>query len=682
MTPPATSPIPFDLGELPEVEKTPKAQRNFTSPIPHEDNSRLPALDRTTTLPSPPDVSSTTPDPSSSLSDYPAPSTSDSSSTSSRYSAAGFPGPQGSIVLQQLEEQLSRSSRSPMWAAAIDDPPRKLILSSPVLQVVNSNTVKDRFLFLFNDILIIAKPVLHDDDVVTDRPIPFPERRFIVKSVVQLQHLRVASDRNEPSKRTSGIRAPPRNPIIRTFVHNFSKDPDYAISALFSKSGTPDDPILLGQLLFRTTEIDRVQLGSYLSQRTSKLVLKSYLDSFGFVHLRVDRALRVALEYLLDAFASRWYEANARFIAYDKDLAIRLVRGLNQLNDLLHGGLASEPGLLGTPRRNITSRDFIDAFRRCDPKCLVSDELLEDIYQSIRLERLCHARNTQATGTADIIITNKRPLPPRLTYKVTSEPVSFRIPQPDPQFCIHLYGQDLIIDPPVLTFEKSSEARFRVTGTSLGPKTIIMHRSGPNALKYAGLPLALRITIERAFMRHTFQVAFVNHCGNKRRYMFSVDDALIRHQWTEILIGQAACSGPARVMEAAIERLTDPRINGFTHLGVEHSPPNSVQRSASIPPLHVRSKSRSKVYHRTKAGKNESDITMNGRPQDQDSFDNVNGTKTSSPGSSDQQPPSVQSDSPTWNGRDLEMQCLQNSSIALVLSFLQVGSPEHGLRSS
>ncbi|KAJ8077335.1 hypothetical protein PM082_001765 [Marasmius tenuissimus] len=738
MTPPTTSPIPFAHREIPEVDKTPtKPHRNMAHPIQTETSHPF-ILSPTSSLPSPPDPTSTTPDLSSSLSDYPAPSTSDSSSTnSSRYSGEGYLGPQGSVVLQKLEEQLSRSSRSPMWATAIDDPPRKLILASPVLQVVNSNTVKDRFLFLFSDILVIAKPVLQDDDVVMDRIAPSADRRFTIKSVVQLQHLRVAPDRTELSNRASGIRPPPRNPIIRTFVLNFSKNPDFAISTLFSKSGMSDDPVLLGQLLFRTTEIDRVQLGSYLAQRTSKLVLKSYLDSFGFVHLRVDRALRVflmslhvpsqsfhhhsALEYMLDAFASRWYEANARFIAYDKDLAIRLVRGLNQLNDLLHGGLASEPGLPDSPRRNISSRDFIDAFRRCDMKCLVSDELLEEIYDSIRGERLCHARNTQATASADIMITNKRPLPPVLTYKVTSEPVSFRIPQPDPHFRINLFGQDLIIDPPVLTFEKSSEARFRVTGTSLGPKTIIMCRSGQNALKYGGLPLALRITIERAFMRHTFQLAFVNHCGEKRRYMFSVDDPIIRHKWAvdlrqhidnaqssattsssspgpskfyraaetvafkvlqETLIGRAASSSPTTLVEAAMQRLTNNGVNGSPRLGLEYSPSNSAQRGArAAAPLHIRSKSRSKVYHRSKAGKNESDIVMNGL-ENQDSYDNINGTKSSSPGSSTQPPTSAPSDSPTWSGRELEMQCLQNSSIALVLSFLQVGSPEHGVRSS
>uniref|UniRef100_A0A0W0FH86 SEC7 domain-containing protein n=1 Tax=Moniliophthora roreri TaxID=221103 RepID=A0A0W0FH86_MONRR len=730
MTPPANSPVPHLREGLPEVEKTPKAQR-VMSPIAHDDGSRLPQDQKSPSLPSPPEpVSSTTPDPSSSLSDYPAHSTSDSSSTtSSRYSTGGFSGPIGPVVLQQLDEQLpSLYIQSPAWTSAIDTPERKLVLSSPVLQVVNANTVKDRFLFLFSDILVIAKPVIKDEDAVFDKPTP--ERNFTVKSVIQLRNLRLDGDRNVSQNRSSGLTAVARNPILRAFVHQFAKDPDHAISTLFSKTGISDDPVFLGQLVFNTIELDRAQLGTYLSQRTSKLVLKSYLDSFGFVGLRVDRALRAflislhvpsrsvnnhsALEYLLDAFASRWYEANARFIAYDKDLAIRLVRGLNQLNDLLHGGLASEPGKTGLPRRNITARDFTDAFRRCDPKYTVSDELLEDIYQSIREERLSHARDAQATETTDTIITIKRPLPPRLTYKVQSEPIVLRIPQQDPHLQIHLYGQDLVIDPPVLTFTKSSEAAFRVTGTSLGPKTIIIRRSGPNALIYSGLPPAQRITIERAFMRNTFQVAFMNHTGTKRRYMFSVDDPLVRHQWLvslrrqidiaassvpiplssaapgaqrlnraieiiafkvlqETLIGQEACApGPARVMEEAIQRLNT-SFNGSPRLGSDRSPSRGQANGSRIAaPLHIRSKSRSKVYHRSKAGRNEMDIGMN-RLDAQDSLDTMNGTKSgSSPGSSNQQT-STHSDSPTWSGQDLVMHCLQNSSIPLILSYLQAG---------
>jgi hypothetical protein len=113
-------------------------------------------------------------------------------------------------------------------------------------------------------------------------------------------------------------------------------------------------------------------------------------------------------------------------------------------------------------------------------------------------------------NSQEIPITIKRPLPSRLTYKAQSEPIVFRLPQQDPHFTIELYGQDLIFDPPILQFSRSSEASFRVTGASLGLKTMTMCRSGPNAIKYSGLPLSHSIVVERAFMKNTFQIAFVN----------------------------------------------------------------------------------------------------------------------------------------------------------------------------
>ncbi|KAF5370689.1 hypothetical protein D9758_002002 [Tetrapyrgos nigripes] len=690
-TPPAMGAGSTRRFDLSDNERTPKASRVGSIPlksVPSSDSgSQFPASDTINAIPSPPDVvSSTTPDPSSSLSDYPGHTTSDSSSSiSSRYSLE-HPGPQGSVVLQRLEENLVRGSRSPMWASAIEDPPRKVILSSPVLQVANVNTVKDRFLFLFSDIFVIAKPVTQDD--------PTPERKFIVKSVVMLQHLRLSADRSDavPTPVTSSN----RSPLIRSFVHQFGKDPDQAISIMFSKAGVNDDPVLLGQLLFRTVDLDRTRLGLYLSQRTSKLVLKSYVDSFGFVGLRIDRALRAfllsvhvplrsvnghsALEYLLDAFSSRWYEANARFVAYDKDLAIRLVRGIMQLNDVLHDGMAQYPGVTAPPRHNISSRDFVDAFRRYDTRYSVSDELLEDIYRSVIQERIAHARDSlNPANPADIPITIKRPLPTRITYKVQSEPVIFRIPQPDPHLSIHLYGQDLVFDPPVLTFAKSSEAAFRVQGTSLGSKTIIIHRSGPNALSYSGLPLGQTITIERAFMRNTFQVAFMSHAGTKRRYMFSVDDSLIRHQWIVSLKRQIESSRTSSTSSSSSFATPDPnrfyraaQIVAFKVLQEALIGPEISRASDSLVlnayeklngsrtfPLriggsHVRSKSRSQVYHRSRAGKDEPDF---------------------GPGS-DERSDNSQTNAKLWTGRELETQCLQNSSIPLVLSYLQIGSPE------
>ncbi len=110
-----------------------------------------------------------------------------------------------------------------MWAGAIEEPARKLLISSPVLQVVNANTVKDRFLFLFNDILVIAKPVIQDEDI--DRPTV--DKTFTVKNVVMLQQLRFSGDRTETQSKSS-YAVPPRNPILRSFIHQFNKDPDQA----------------------------------------------------------------------------------------------------------------------------------------------------------------------------------------------------------------------------------------------------------------------------------------------------------------------------------------------------------------------------------------------------------------------------------------------------------------------
>lgn len=653
------------------------------------------------------------PDPST-QSDYPAQTASDSSSTpSSQYSLRIQ---QGALMLERLEENLARGFKSPMWSSAIDDPPRKLILSSPVLQVVNPNTVKDRFLFLFNDILVIAKPVTYDQDSLMDSfKVSLPDRKYTVKSVVQLRNLRFCPDRTDTPMKAAPLGQ--RNPLIRSFVSQFSKDTDHAITTLFSKSNAnvQENAVLLGQLLARTLELDKSRLGEYLSRKTSKTVLKSYLDSFGFTGLRVDVALRVflqsvnvsrhshpygALEHLLDSFGSRWYEANAKFVAYDKDLAVRLVWAIAQLNERLHGGIADEPGPTDHIRRTVTSKEFLDAFRRYDARYLVSDELLQELYKSIYHERLCQALFSKSYGSLqDIPITIKRPLPTRLTYKTQSEPIVFRLPQADPLFTIELYGQDMEFDPPVLHFTRSSEASFRVMGRSLGSKTITMCRSGPNAIKYTGLPVSHTIVVERAFMRNTFQLAFLQ-AGNKRRYMFSVDDPIIRNEWATSLKRQidsapsaaggsissqsvkfhkAADDVAFKVLQDTLIQCGSPvnthSLNGS--VSTQNSGLGSHLTSSSAPftpsPLHTRSKSRSRVYHRHGAGRNELDLA---RQSPHTSYD----SNEYSPESSDQaNSPEQHSDGVQWTARDLEIHCQQNSSISLVLSFLQVGVQESAL---
>ena len=649
-------------------------------------------------VPSPPaPPSSATPDPQSSMDDYHSRSGSASLSTLSSHPVidATKSGSQESSISDLMDELLNRADPS-LPPIPIEDPPRKLLLSSPVLQVVNSNTVKDRFLFLFNDILVIAKPILHDQDSLMDpSTLTVLDRRFIIKSVVQLRNLRVKADRDD-NRTQAHMSGSLKHSLTRTFVHNFVRDPDHAIATLFEKARSRDDPVGLGQLMFRTLDLDRAKLGDYLSRRTSKLVLKAYIDGFGFTGLRIDHALRVFLqsvnvpskpspthnpmEFILDAFGSRWYEANLGAVAYDKDLAVKLAKAIVQLNEVLHGGVRQEPGPTGLPLRNVIARDFIGAFRRYDPRGQVSDEILEEIYASIRSEHLTQARAV-VPGEPDITIVAKRALPTRLTYRVQSEPVILRIPHPDPDLSIQLFGQDLIFDPPVLTFSKSPEASFRITGTSLGPKRITMRRSGSNALLYSGLPQSSSVVVERAFMRNTFQLAFSDMHRDRRRYMFSVDDPVLRHQWAASLKRQVEIASSNYAVLVSDSTTTKFQLAAeavafrvlYESLLCDDSGRNT--RSLSPPPqspppngtlhrfdaqqqqrsfgayLHARSKSRSQWYHNSMAGKMEIDLEV---PID-DETDAAEGVI----------PPQKM-----WKGKDIEVLCRQNSVVAGVISCL------------
>lgn len=290
-------------------------------------------------------------------------------------------------------------------------------------------------------------------------------------------------------------------------------------------------------------------------------------------------------------------------------------------------------------------------------------------------------------ASADVLLLVKKPVPPRLTYKVQSDPIIIRIPQADPHLSIQLHGQDLVFDPPVLTFAKSPEASFRVTGTSLGSKRVVLTKSGSNAIKYTGLPLSSEVVVERAFMRNTFQVAFLDYSGTKRRYMFSVDDPVIRHQWVVSLKNQITNASLASAPSTAAAPATPKFYKAaqsiafrilqetLTGCGSASRPPSKKDFAPlrldghlkkTITASHSRSKSRSQFYHKHGAGKNELDLNHDSDELDGDGVDREADRTSSDDHTS-------RFDGPLWSGKDLELQCLQNSSIALVLSYLQIG---------
>ena len=702
----------FDAPQSSPDDITSPYRYNQTFSHPYEHGSDL----RHSSMPPPSSsqdpVSSTTPDPASSADESADRSLSHSSHASqsslgSVYSpVAENPGREiarASEILERIDQILRSDELNRLWSSAIYNPPRRQLLSSPMLQVVNANIVKDRFLFLFTDVLVIAKPILPPRDSLIDNPNPRPyppDRMFMVKNVVHLRDLKINVDRDdEPHQLTSAVIAQ-RPEFLRRFISEFSDNPEKAVAKVIDLRASRGYQTL-GRLLVQLPELNRVKLGEYLSNKNSRNALKAYIDAFGFAGLPIDTALRIfllsihipanpnVLEAFLDTFASRWYEANAGVIAFDRDLAVRLARAIVRLNEALHSNITQEPGFLPFSPHVVISRDFVDAFRAHDVRRLVPDSMLEGIYRSVRQEKLCQARKPTNTRLA-IPISLKRSLPSRITYKRQSEPIVVRIPQSDPKLVVRIYGQDLTFEPSELTFAKSSEASFRITGTSLGPKTVILTCAGPEAPNYSGLPLSTSVVVERAFMRNTFQIAFLNPSGEKRKYMYSVDDPVIRHEWTSSLkrqmeVARSGLGGPVGdvgptseqmlVYRAAEElsfkvlqdTLLSRDMNGSTELTAGSHSSLMRQRNPISPTpftasskVYPRSQSRSQMY-RLGAGKHEQELS------------NGNGTNMTS--QLDDFTRELNGDVRLWTSAELETLCQQNSAIAHVLSLLQVASP-------
>jgi len=448
-------------------------------------------------------------------------------------------------LMHAFDALVSDPQKSPMEALQLGIAPRKFIMASAVRQVVSPNEVKNRFLLLFNDILVIAK--FHDDEVLQ----PSLSRRLAVRSIIELRNADLQMSHRKSHQDFMSL------PSIKDFVEDFAMNPEDAVSRCAQRTGLATEAHTVANLLFKTTGLDATALTTYFSRRSNKAVFRAYLDRFGFKGMRIDTALRlfllvvrmpqdpVIVEYLLTTFASRWFDANKGVVTYHRDLTMRLVLAMSQLNQHLHQ-TTSDARHVNPSSARIMSRDFIHAFRLMDPHMLVGDDLLQKIYVSIRNDRLVQGLDTfERHHTLPTFI---GPLPSSLIARVPSDSVTIRIPKPDPNFRIHLHGQDLFFDPPTLDFTRSNEASFVIIGSTLGRKEMVLCRSGFNAPTYAGLPLSCPLDVERPFVSNTFTIAFPGlpsvtdgrPAQKMRRYRFNVIDETQQQQFVTELQDQLA----------------------------------------------------------------------------------------------------------------------------------------------
>ncbi|KAF9433858.1 hypothetical protein BGZ76_008885 [Entomortierella beljakovae] len=435
---------------------------------------------------------------------------------------------------------------------SLNNPPRKCIHYGKILQVINVSTAKERYLFLFSDILLIAKHMSEGK--------PTLDSRFQVKDVIELKKISLSLSRDKEDSKSGeacamGNRKIP--PILAEFIHSFDQSPTRALNNFVQKRALHPDPISVAHLLFKTPELSKPQLATFLSNPANKYVYRAFLDQFQFAGMLLDEALRSLLsrlslpdrvaaqrtgkpserningvDYLLEEFTKRWYEANVNVVVFDASIAHKLVIAMIVLNAQLHnndgesivkgreevgilvrprmGSQPSTPTIPSTPvmESNLTvppvfssqqymtmdlddltmfptptKESFVEMFQLLDQQRIVPKDTLNNVYMSISHQALdidfedMDAPRSSDSASATTrklwpIMVSPAVLPPRLILKVPSDPITITLPALNPHFSIHLGGRDLKCEPSILEFGSHRSQRFRITGAVPGKKTL------------------------------------------------------------------------------------------------------------------------------------------------------------------------------------------------------------------
>ncbi|XP_051506631.1 Golgi-specific brefeldin A-resistance guanine nucleotide exchange factor 1-like isoform X1 [Myxocyprinus asiaticus] len=183
--------------------------------------------------------------------------------------------------------------------------------------------------------------------------------------------------------------------IIITGTEQFNQKPKKGIQFLQEKGllSTPMDNNEVAQWLRENPRLDKKMIGEFISDRENTDLLDSFVNTFSFQGLRLDKALRLYLEtfrpsgesaviqHLLETFTDSWHKVNGNpFQTKDADLV--LAYAIMMLNTDQHNHNARKQNI------PMTVEQFKKNLKGVNGGNDLDQDMLEDIYNAIKNEEI------------------------------------------------------------------------------------------------------------------------------------------------------------------------------------------------------------------------------------------------------------------------------------------------------